>query len=394
MSRAIPLSYSVRSAFQRRTRTLLTVAVMALVVLAVTVMLSLATGIQRTLVTTGEPDNFIVLRKGATNDGASMVPIEAYQTVRYFPGIAIDPASGEPLVSPEMVVQPFFYRADGGRENVLVRGIRPMAFAVHRNVRIVAGRAPRSSAGEALVGRGVAARYPGAVLGGDIRFGRREWKVVGILDAGGSSFESEVWVDATDLWNDANRAVYSGLRVKLASSTEAASFVRRVESDGRLALEAKPEIDYYREQSESSSFLFGLTAGLALIMGVGASFGAMNTMFAAVSSRTTEIGTLRALGFSQRSILVSFVSESLAIALAGFVIGTLAAVAATAAMTAVMNGVAVNLSTFSTATVGLRVSAGNALAAFVLATLLGLAGGLLPARRAARLSPVDALRRR
>ena len=307
MARAIPLSYSVRSAFQRRTRTLLTVAVIALVVLAVTVMMSLVSGIQRTLVTTGEPDNFIVLRKGATNDGASMVPIDAYRTVRYFPGIASDAATGEPLVSPEMVVQPFFYRADGGRENVLVRGVRPVAFAVHKNVRIAQGRAPRSSSGEALVGRAVAARYPAAALGGELRFGRRAWKVVGILEAGGSSFESEVWVDATDLWSDANRAVYSGLRVKVAPGSDGSAFVRRVDRDGRLALEAKPEIDYYRDQSESSSFLFGLTVGLAVIMGVGASFGAMNTMFAAVRSRTTEIGTLRALGFSRRSILVSHI---------------------------------------------------------------------------------------
>ena len=394
MARAIPLSYSVRSAFQRRTRTLLTIAVIALVVLAATVMMSLVSGIQRTLVTTGEPDNFIVLRKGATNDGASMVPIDAYRTVRYFPGIAADAATGEPLVSPEMVVQPFFYRADGGRENVLVRGIRPVAFAVHRNVRIAEGRAPRSSSGEALVGRGVAARYPGAVLGGDLHFGRRAWRVVGILEAGGSSFESEVWVDANDLWNDANRAVYSGLRVKVAPGSDGSAFVRRVESDGRLALEAKPEIDYYRDQSESSSFLFGLTVGLALIMGMGASFGAMNTMFAAVRSRTTEIGTLRALGFSRRSILVSFVCESLAIALAGFALGTVLAVGAAAALTAILNGVAVNLSTFSTATIGLSVSAGNVGVAFVMAALLGLSGGLLPARRAAGLSPVEALRRR
>jgi putative ABC transport system permease protein len=394
MARSVPLSYSMRSAFHRRTRTLLTVAVMALVVLAVTVMLSLATGIQRTLVTAGEPDNFIVMRKGATNDGASMVPIDAYRTVRYFPGIATDSTTGEPLVSPEMVVQPFFYRADGGRENVLVRGIRPVAFAVHDNVRIAQGRAPRSSAGEAVVGRGVAERYPGAVVGGELRFGRRAWKVVGILDGGGSAFDSEVWVDVTDLWSDANRSVYSGLRVKIAPGTDGSAFVRRVESDGRLALEAKPEIDYYRDQSESSSFLFGLTMGLALIMGVGASFGAMNTMFAAVSSRTTEIGTLRALGFSQRSILVSFVYESLAIACAGFVVGSLLAIVTTEVLTAVMNGIAVNLVTFSTATVALRVSWSNVAFAFALSLLLGLAGGVLPARRAARLSPVDALRRR
>jgi len=131
-----------------------------------------------------------------------------------------------------------------------------------------------------------------------------------------------------------------------------------------------------------------------VIMGVGASFGAMNTMFAAVRSRTTEIGTLRALGFSRRSILVSFVCESLAIALAGFALGTVLAVGAAAALTAVLNGIAVNLSTFSTAVVGLRVSAGNVGLAFVMAALLGLSGGLLPARRAAGLSPVEALRRR
>jgi putative ABC transport system permease protein len=393
VSRAIPLSYSVRSVFVRRTRTLLTVLVMALVVLAVTVMLTLVSGIRRTLVETGSPDNLIVMRKGATNDGASMVPIDAYQAVRYFAGIAIDPGTQEPLVSPEMVVQPFFYRADGGRENVLVRGIRPVAFAVHDNVHIAEGRAPRSSSGEALVGRAVAARYPGATLGGEMRFGRHVWKVVGILEAGGSSFESEVWVDVTDLWSDANRSIYTGLRLKSPAGGEREALIRRIASDGRWALEATPETDYYREQSESSNFLFLLTMLLAIVMGIGASFGAMNTMFAAVKSRTTEIGTLRALGFSRRSILLSFVAESLAVALAGFVAGTVLAVAATFGLTAALKGVAVNLATFTTATVALRVSAEDVFAGFILATLLGLAGGFLPARRAARLSPVEALRR-
>ena len=359
MSRAIPLSYSLRSVFQRRTRTLLTVVVMALVVLAVTVMLSLVSGIRRTLVETGEADNLIVMRKGATNDGSSMVPIEAYRAVAYFPGIASG-ADGEPLVSPEMVLQPFFYRPDGGRENVLVRGIRPVAFAVHRNVRIVEGRAPRSSSGEAVVGRAVAARYA-ARLGGEMRFGRHVWKVVGILEAGGSSFESEVWVDVNDLWNDANRAIYSGLRVKVAPGSDPQALVQRVAADARWALEAKPEIDYYREQADSANFLFRLTLALGLIMGIGASFGAMNTMFAAVKSRTAEIGTLRALGFSRRSILFSFVTEALAIALAGFAVGVLLAIGATLGINAVLKGVAINLMTFTTATVDLRVSPKSAL---------------------------------
>ena len=394
MSRAIPLSYTLRSVFQRRTRTLLTVAVMALVVLAVTVMLSLVYGIESTLVETGEPDNLIVMRKGATNDGASMVPIEAYRAVQYFPGIATDPASGEPLVSPEMIVQPFFYVEGGGRENVLVRGIRPVAFGVHRNVRIVEGRAPRSSSGEALVGRAVAGRYKGARLGADLRFGNRLWKVVGILEAGGSSFESEVWVDVNDLWTDANRAIYSGLRVKVAPDADPAALRARIAADGRWALEAKPEIEYYREQAETAGFLFGLTVALGAIMGIGATFGAMNTMFAAVKSRTAEIGTLRALGFSRGSILASFVGEALAISLVGFVVGIVLAFGVTAAITAWLHGIAISMMTFTTATVSLKVTVATAVQGLGFALLLGLIGGFFPARRAALLSPVEALRRR
>jgi ABC-type antimicrobial peptide transport system permease subunit len=394
MRGGVPISYTLRSMGQRAVRTLLTIGVMALVVLAVTVMLSLVSGIRRTLVETGEPDNLVVTRKGATNDGSSMVPIEAYRAIAYFPGIATDPATGEPLVSPEMVLQPFFFREDGGRENVLVRGVRPVAFAVHRNVRIIEGRKPRSSSGEAVVGRALLARYPGARLGGELRFGRHVWKVVGVLAAGGSSFESEVWVDVNDLWNDANRAIYSGLRLKTAPGSEPAELQRRIAGDARWALEAKPELDYYREQADSANFLLMLTVVLGLIMGIGAAFGAMNTMFAAVQSRTTEIGTLRALGFSRRSILVSFMAEALAIALGGFVAGVVLAVGAAFGIDAVLHGVAINLRTFTTATVALRVSIEDAMFALALAVLLGVGGGLLPARRAAGLSPVEALRRR
>ncbi len=390
----IPVSYTLRSMLQRRTRTLLTIGGMALVVLAVTVMLSLVSGIRRTLVETGEPDNLIVTRKGATNDGSSMVPVEAYRAVEYFAGIASDPRTGEPLVSPEMVLQPFFYREDGARENVLVRGVRPAAFAVHRKVRIVEGRAPHSSSGEAVIGRALVARYRGASLGGELAFGHHVWKVVGVLEAGGSSFESEVWVDVNDLWNDANRAIYSGLRLKVAPGSDPAELRRRIAGDPRWALEAKPELDYYREQADSANFLFMLTVVLGLVMGVGASFGAMNTMFAAVQSRTTEIGTLRALGFSRRSILVSFLAEALAIALGGFVAGVVLAVCATLGINALLHGVAINLRTFTTATVALRVSAQDAMFALMLAALLGAGGGWLPARRAARLSPVEALRKR
>ena len=389
----LPLAYSVRNAGARRTRTLLTVAVLALVVLAVTLMLSLVSGIRHTIVQTGSPDNFIVIRKGATNDGSSMVPIDAYRDIRYLPGILTDPSSGEPLASPEMVIQPFFYKEDGGRENVLVRGVKPIAFAVHDNVHVVEGRPPRPSSGEAVVGRAVARRYPGTRLGSELAFGRRRWKVVGILEAGGSAFESEVWVDVNDLWNDANRSIYSGIRIKADRGPQREELVRRIDSDGRWALEAKPEMDYYREQSESANFVYGLTLALAAIMGLGATFGAANTMFAAVQSRTAEIGTLRALGFSRRAILVSFLTESVAIALSGLVVGSLLGIAATAALTWWMHGIAFNLATFTTAVVTLRITPANLLSVLLLAVALGIAGAILPARRAASLSPAEALRR-
>ncbi len=215
-----------------------------------------------------------------------------------------------------------------------------------------------------------------------------------ILAAGGSSFESEVWVDVNDLWNDANRAIYTGLRLKTTPGSDPRDLQRRIAGDARWTLEAKPEIDYYREQADSANFLLSLTLVLGSIMGVGASFGAMNTMFAAVQSRITEIGTLRALGFSRRSISISFLAESLAIALGGFVVGLPLAAGAAFAINSGLHGVAINLRTFTTATVALSVSIENAAFALLLAVILGVAGGLLPARQAARLSPVEALRRR
>ena len=389
----LPLSYSLRNVVARRTRVALTVLVIALVVLSVTLMLSLVSGIRRTLVQTGHPDNLIVFRKGSTNDGASMIPIEAYRTLRFLDGIATDPASGRPMVSPEMVVQPFFYTAGGGRENVLVRGVEPVAFAVHDSVRIVEGRALRPGAGEVLVGRGVQVRYAGIEVGRELAFGRRSWHVVGIFESGGTAFESEVWVDVRDLWTDANRSIYSGLRLRVAPDADRAALVDEIESEPRWALEARPETDYYAEQGESASFLLGLTMALAVIMGLGASFGAMNTMFAAVESRTVEIGTLRALGFPSAAILRSFVTEAVAIALAGFAVGIVLALGATVAVTAWLEGVAFNLATFTTAVVRLRVTPADAGLALLLALVLGVGGGWLPARRAARLRPAEALRK-
>jgi ABC-type lipoprotein release transport system permease subunit len=314
------------------------------------------------------------------------------QALRYLSGIARTP-EGEPLVSPELIIQPFAQPKGGGRENLLVRGVGPMAFLVHNQVRIAAGRALQPSLGEAIVGVAASHRYQGAGLGETLQFGRRAWKVVGIFTAEGSAFESEVWVDVEDLFTDANRSTYSGVRLTVAPGTDRDALIRRLADDPRISLEAKPEAEYYSEQAEGANTLYVLTTVLALIMGTGAVFGAMNTMFAAVTNRTAEIGALRALGFSRATILFSFVTESVCLALLGYISGVVLGGGMIFLVNNLINGVAFNLASFSTAVVTLRLSPMILTIAFLLAVSMGLLGGFFPARRASRLSVTEALRR-
>lgn len=389
----LPLRYSLGNLAARRTRTLLTVAVIALVVIATTLFGSLVSSLRRTLVGTGDERNLIVLRKGATNDGSSVIPLEAFQSLRFFEGIARD-AAGNPLASPELVVQPFFRTEEGGRENVLVRGVEAVALQVHDEVAIVEGRMFQPSSGEAIVGSGVAGRYVGARVGDTLPFGRGHWKVVGRFDSNGSSFESEVWVDVRELAADAKRTIpYSGLRVRAADGADMDALARRIDADPRYALEALPEPAYYEKQAESANSLYFIVIGLAVLAGIGAAFGATNTLYAAVQSRRAEIGTLRALGFSRTAIVVSFLIESLAIAFGGFAVGAALAALLGRLVSYWLGGIAFGAATFTTNVIQLRVGASDLAAALALALVIGLAGGLAPAARAARMRPIEALRR-
>ena len=390
---ALPLSYSWRSMLARGMRTVFTVAVIALVVVATTLFWSLIASLKRTLISSGSPDNLVVMRKGATNDGSSQLALEAYQAIRFFEGIAKDP-QGNPLVSPELVVQPFFHTNAGMRENVLVRGVEPQALTVHDEVKIREGRMFTPSSGEAVVGRIVSERYQGAKLGDQLRFGNRDWKVVGILDSGGSSFESEVWVDARELANNAKRPLpYSGFRIRVADGADMGALARRIGDDQRWALEATPEVDYYRNLSKTANTLYIIVAGLAVLAGIGAMFGATNTMYAAVQARTSEIGTLRALGFSRGSILIAFLAESLMTALFAFAIGALLSWLLAMGISAAMGGIGFAAQTFTTNVVVLRVEPQDLIIPLVLSVLIGVLGGFFPASAAARLRPVDALRK-
>ena len=389
----LPLRYAFGNLAARRTRTALTVSVIALVVVATTLFSGLVSSLKRSFVASGNPRNLIVLRKGATNDGSSAVPLEAYQALRFFDGVARD-AQGSPLASPELVVQPFFHTPAGGRENVLVRGVDPVALAVHDEVKITEGRMFNPSSGEVILGRGVVGRYVGAELGQTVRFGHGVWKVVGIFDADRSSLESEVWADVRELGDDAKRSVpYSGVRMRVASGADLDALARRIGDDSRWALEASRETDYYAKQAESANVFYVIAIGLALLSGVGATFGATNTLYAAVQSRRTEIGTLRALGFSRVAILVSFLIESVAIAAAGFAAGSLLAAVLGRVVSWWLGGIAFGSQTFTTNVVQLRVGAADLAFGLGLAIAIGLFGGLAPAARAARMRPVEALRK-
>jgi ABC-type lipoprotein release transport system permease subunit len=389
----LPLRYPLGNLAVRRTRTLLTMSVIALVVIATTLFGSLVSSLKRTLVSTGNPHNLIVLRKGSTNDGSSGLPLEAFQAVRFFEGVARGD-DGEPLASPELVVQPFFRTEHGGRENVLVRGVEKVALRVHDDVKIVEGRMFEPSQGEAIVGRGVAERYQGARVGETLEFGNGRWKVVGRFESEGSSFESEVWVDVRQLANDVKRPLpYSGFRLRAADGADLDALIHRIEDDSRWAMGASRETDYYAKQAESANSLYFIVLGLALLAGVGATFGATNTLYAAVQSRRAEIGTLRALGFSQASILFSFLVESLCLAAGGLVVGALCAALLGRLVSSLLGGVGFGAQTFTTNVIELRVGAGDLVAAAALAALIGLFGGLAPALRAARLRPIEALRK-
>jgi putative ABC transport system permease protein len=291
------------------------------------------------------------------------------------------------------VNQPFIHLAGGGRENVLVRGVEPAAFAVHPAVRLVAGRAFRPNLGEVVMGAGAFGRYAGGRLGTRLVFGRRIWTVVGVFDSGGTAFDSEIWADVNDVQADTRRDGYSGVRLRVAGGADRGALVRRIADDARFTLEAKPEVSYYREQAESANTLYVLVLTLAVVTATGAVFGALNTMYAAVASRTAEIGTLRALGFGRGAILASFLTESLLLAAGGLAAGVLLAALAVYAINTLLSGVQFSMMTFSVATVLLRLSPGGVALGLLFAAGIGVLGGLAPAWRPAHLRVADALHR-
>jgi len=385
---AIPLKYNVRSLLVRRVSTGMTAGGIALVVAVFVVVMAMVAGLGTMISDTGEPDNMIVLRKGATTETYSSINLDQFDAMKFLPQIRRD-AAGNPMISPELPVQVLMQREKGPSDNIVVRGVLPVALEVHQNVDIIEGRMFKPAMDEVIVGKGLAGRYANTKVGSTMQFGRGQWKVVGIFTAGGSSFESEVWADIHNVQDDTQRgAYYATVRLKMASGADSEALINRIADDPRINLQAETEAQYYKDQSVVASQMRVLGLIVAIIMGVGAVFAAMNTMYAAVSARTSEIGTLRALGFSPNSVLLCFLIESVLLATAAGALGVLLAMPIDGFSTTFGNFV-----TFSTMAFNFRVTFAIVVEAIAFSALMGMLGGWLPARQAMRLGVVDALRR-
>jgi putative ABC transport system permease protein len=384
----LPLAYIARNLWVRRVTTGLTALGMALVSYVFATVLMMSEGIRAALVETGRPDNAIVLRKGAGAEINSAITREQAAALETLPGLASD-AAGRPLLSKEPVVlNNLPKRGSGKPSNVTLRGTGPAGLALRPQVRLVAGRMFRPGTAEIVAGRAIAAGFAGASPGESLRFAGRDWQVVGVLDAGGSGFDSELWADADTLMQAFRRNTYSSLVFRLADPAGFEALRARIETDPRLTLEAKRETRFYAEQSEAlASFIRILGLTLSVIFSVGAVVGATITMFAAVAQRVGEIGTLRALGFRRSAVLAAFLGESLLLALLGGALG----LAAASGMQAVSVST-VNFQTFSELAFRFRLTPAIALQTLGFALAMGALGGFVPAWRAARLRIVDGLR--
>ena len=386
--KAVPFSYIARNLWVRRVTTALTAGGMALVVYVFATVLMMSEGIRSTMVATGQPDNVMVLRKGAGAEINSGIERGQAAILSTLPGIATD-AAGQALISPEPVVLISLpKRSNGKPSNVTVRGTSAVGLQLRPGVKIVEGRMFRPGTSEIVVGSSTARGFAGVDIGASLRFAGRDWLIVGRMDANRSGFDSELWGDAEQMLQAFRRTAFSVVVFRLADAGLFDATKDRIDADPRLSLEAKPEVRFYAEQSEAlATFINILGLSLAIIFSIGAVVGAMITMFAAVASRIGEIGTLRALGFRRGAVLTAFLVESLLLAALGGVVGLVGA----SAMQAV-DVSTTNFQTFAELAFRFVLTPGIAVQAMVFALAMGVVGGFIPAWRAARLQIVDCLR--
>lgn len=385
---SIPLRYTLRNLWTRKLTTVLTAGGMALVVFVFAAVQMLDTGLRATLVATGQPDNVLVTRRGSNAEISSGVDRVQAAIIESQPEIAAS-TDGTRLVSKEAVILITLPKRESGQAtNVTTRGVGDDAYRLRPQVKLVQGRAFEAGATEAVVGRSLAARFEGATVGSVLRFGGREWRVVGVFDSSGAAFDSEVWVDADQLMQAFRRQAYSSVIARLSDAAQFDALKTRLEADPRVTLDVKRERVFYEEQSQAlSKFISYLGLTLSIIFSLGAMIGATITMHAAVSNRIGEIGTLRALGFRRSAVLSAFLFESILLGAIGGAVGV--------ALASVMQLVQIstlNWQSFAELAFTFTLTPRIIVVSFVFAVVMGVIGGFLPAVRAARLKIVDALR--
>jgi putative ABC transport system permease protein len=386
---AIPIVYNIRSVRARWTSTIVAVLGIAGTVGVFVAMLSLARGFQATLVASGSPDNALIVRAGATSEMTSGVPLDSVKIIQDAPGIARG-ADG-PLVTPEAVLMaPIPLISTGTQANVELRGVSPNVLEIRKQVKIAEGRMFRGGMAEVVVGKNATKTYSGLKIGDTISLGTQRWQVVGVFDAGGSSFDSEVWGDSHLLSQAYGRPEnnFQSVTVHLTSRSALTQLKDSVTADPRLNVDVTREIDYYAKQSTAMTTLITILGGfVASIMAIGAIFGALNTMYSAVADRGREIATMRALGFGAAAVVFSFLVEALLISFVGGVLGCVAVLRLNGFTTST-----INFQTFSNIAFAFKITPGLMVMGVGFALAMGVLGGIFPAIRAARLPVATALR--
>ncbi len=385
---AIPISYNIRNLRLRKGLTIMTALGIALTVTTAIFLMALLAGLQRAFVSSGDAMNVLVLRKGSEAELSGGFDASLLPTLKNLPGIAKD-AHGEPTVSGEWVVVIVLPRKDGtGEVNVTVRGMMPDGLELRPRVKLVEGRWFMPGQREVVVSDSIHRRFSQANIGDTMQFGKGPWKVVGVFDAGGSAYESEIWGDVNQMASDFDRqGGFSSAYLRATDPVAADALKHRVSDDQRLKLEGILEPDYYAKQTRSGTPIKIIGWVVAIIMAIGSSFAAMNTMYAAVAYRSREIATLRVIGFSRPSILTSFVFESVLLSLLGAAVGILLMLPFNGMTTGTSNAV-----TFSEVVFSLRMTWAVVGTAIVFAIIMGLFGGMAPAWHASRQSILSALR--
>jgi putative ABC transport system permease protein len=383
---AIPLSYNLRNLRVRKTTTIMTALGIALTVSVLLAVMALVAGLRQAFETTAHPLNVLVVRKGSTSELSSNFSREQFQNLKFKPGIART-ASGEPLASLEMVTV-IALETPGKSSNINIRGVTPIGQNLRDGIKVEQGRWFTPGRREAVIGKSLVGAYPETHMGGKLKFGRGDWEIVGVMSHGNSAVNSEIWVDLNQVSADFDRSsVVSSALLRAVDAVGVGALVNDLQADQRLNVTAQTEEQYYARQMVTAAPVQFLGTFVAIIMAIGSCFAAMNTMYAAVSRRAREVGTLRVLGFSKGGILLSFFLESLMLSVLGGLLGILLVLPLNN-VTAAMG----NFITFSETSFNFRVTPAIMGIGLVFAVILGAMGGIFPARSAAKKEILTALR--